>query len=298
MRMIESKDSRHLPSPLVKADGSSSSTARVDQSRVKLETKDDVMIVGSKEGTPRHHVGAHFPPPSSVGLSHFLPHSLPPHSLASPSIAGTTTSPLDRSRILAGPAYPPQPHGPPLGPWPDPFRDPYRAAAAAGAIHDTLRAHDLAARDSLLVGRDPLREQLSIERAREDHFLRANPLGSLILNERYREQQARELIDRERQLAAAAALPPGLYPPSSLLGGPSSPASRMALSMKPGAPLPPSHHALHGLHAPPGLGSLHPGVTSAHLGAPGLPPPLVPPSLRGTAPSAMPRPPDKKEAPR
>lgn len=247
------------------------------------------MIVGGKEA-PRH-LPPHGvpppclpPPPVSVGM-------LPTHSLAATMATTSTSQAFDRARLLGPSGYPGVP--PHLGgPWGDPFRDPYRSAQEM-----SVRAHDLATREALLRG-DPLRDPRMSLVAREEQLLHANPLSSLILSERYREQQqqqARELFEH-RHLAATG----GLYPPTSLLPHPA--VSHMASSLLKGGPTLGPGPPGPGLH--PSLGSMH---GPSHPGAPGhpqpppplgpgLPPPLIP-SMRGASP-AHPRPPDKKDDPR
>ena len=278
--------------------------SRPTDSRIKTE-KDDVVIVGSKEAPPRHSAHMQMPPTHpavSIGMGMSSGQLLPPHSLPV-----TVSSGLDRARYLSSGNYQ---HGmhPHVSPWSDPYRDPFRAAA----VHDPLssisavRAHEHAMRESLMareVLRDPLRS--SLDRAREEQFLRGNPLGSLILGERYREHQAREMLERERErqyvgAAAAASMTPGLYPPSSSMLPPPAPhmgSSLVPPGLKGNSPLAPHHAQLGG---PPGL---HQGITGLHPGAvpghpslgPGLPPPLIP-SMRGS-PSQL-RPTDKKDGPR
>nr|XP_027233010.1 autism susceptibility gene 2 protein homolog [Penaeus vannamei] len=293
-----------MPSSSMKADGRPDSRpgsrpgSRTLDPRVKLESKDEVMIVGGKEAPPRqipHGVPppSVLPPPVSVGL-------LPPHSIAMSMATTSANSALDRARLLGTSGY--GSGGPHLGPWADPFRDPYRSAQEISVA----RVHDL----GLL--RDPLRERMNFAAAaREEQMLHSNPLSSLILSERYREQQqqqqqaavARDLFERSH---LAAGVPPGsMYPPTSALLPPHPSVSHMAPSLlKGGSPLGPGPPGgPHGLH-PPGLGSLHgpghPGAPPGHPQppplAPGLPPPLIP-SMRGSSP-AHPRPPDKKDDPR
>lgn len=290
-----------MPSSSMKTEGRPDSQpgsrpgSRTHDPRIKLEGgKDDVMIVGGKEA-PRHLTHgvpqSVLPPPVSVGM-------LPPHSLAVTMATTSANSVLDHRARLLGPSY----HG--SGPshlagWPDPFRDPYRSAQEQMA---SARAHDLAARDALI--RDSLRDpRMSLAAAREEQMLHTNPLSSLILSERYREQHhqqqqaaaARELFERTH----LAGVPGGLYPPTSALLPPHPSVSHMASSLlKGGPPLGPGPPGMH----PPGLGSMHgshpgaPGHPQPPPLGPGLPPPLIP-SMRGSSP-AHPRPPDKKDDPR
>lgn len=263
--------------------------------RVKMESKDEIMIVGGKEA-PRHLHG--LPPPNVLPPHSVSAGLLPPHSLALSMATTSANSALDRARLLGGSAAYPGAAPPHIGAWADPFRDPYHSAQE----QNFARAHDIAAREAL-----SLRERMSLA-AREEQMLHSNPLSSLILNERYREQQqqqqqhavARDFYERS-QLAAAGVVPTGLYPSSSAL---LPHHSQLAPSLlKGGSPLgpgpPPGPPGLH----PPGLGSMHgpghpapPGHPQPPPLGPGLPPPLIP-SMRGSSP-AHPRLPDKKDDPR
>lgn len=231
-------------------------SSRPDSSRNKND-KDDIMIVGSKEATPRA-------PPPGIPSSHALggmPLHHPPGSLMPPHTLTTTASSLDRARLMAG-GYPPSI-------WNDPFRrglDPYRSAASEDAI--TAARYELLAREM---------NPLSIDRAREEHLLRSNPLGSLILRERYNEHHAREVFERERHYAAAVAGAASFYPPTSSNLMPPHPSHLLGPQLKSSPIGHPGHHALH---PHPALGSLHPSVSHhpahpAHPMGPGMPPPLI-----------------------
>ena len=269
--------------------------SRPTDTRVKTEMKDDVVIVGSKEAPPRHHPHMQLPPTHpSVGPSSSH-HLLPPHSLAV-----TVSSPLDRARYLgvSGGGYPPGAH-PQASHWSDPLmRDPYRTAVAQESL---ARHHEQVMRESMLhreaAMADPLR---SLDRSREDALLRSNPLGPLILTERYREQQTRDIMIERERAAAVAGLSGGLYPPHSSMLPPHGPhlgASLLPPGIKSGPPMP--HHTQPGGPAgfhPQSIGAMHPGPPGHHSLVPGLPPPLIS-SMRGS-PSSLLRPPDKKDGPR
>ena len=246
-------------------------SSRPADHRSKSDARDDIMIVGSKEAAPRPQPPSH-PAHSMPGMVMHHPSGalMPPHTMSS-------VSSLERARLM-GAGYP---QGPAM--WNDPFRgamDPYRQAANNEAL--AAARYELLAREHM---RDPLRD--SLDRAREEHLLRSNPLGSLILSERYREHQAREMFERERQLAAAAA---GFYPSTSSSLLPPHPSQHLLGPQLKSSPLVhpghPGHPGLHP-HSHPGLSGLHPGHHPGHPMPPGLPPPLI-----------SSRPPDKKDEPR
>lgn len=246
-------------------------SSRPADHRSKNDAKDDIMIVGSKEATHR--------PPPSAQPSH-IPHSMPgmvmhhPAGALMPPHTMASANSLERARLMNS-AYA---QGPAM--WNDPFRgamDPYRQMAANNEALAAAR-YELLAREHM---RDPLRD--SLDRAREEHLLRSNPLGSLILSERYREHQAREMFERERQLAAAAA---GFYPSTSSSLLPPHPQHLLGHQLKSSPLGHPGHHGLHP-HSHPGFSGLHPGHHPGLPLAPGLPPPLI-----------SSRPADKKDEPR